>query len=69
MSGLFGGPKQSMLPPPTVTQVQAPTVNQSQVDRQTADMLRRRKGTQATVGTGSEGTTAGSVAVKSLLGQ
>ena len=67
MSGLFKSPKP--LPAPTVQEVKAPVVNQEQVDRQTSDIMRRRKGTMATVGTGSEGSTAGSVAVKSLLGQ
>lgn len=68
MTGIFGGGNKPLGPAPTVTEVKAPVVNQAQVDRQTADMLRRRKGTMATVGTGSEGTTAGSVAAKTLLG-
>lgn len=66
MGGLFSKPKAP--PAPTVTEIKVPVVNQEQVDRQTSDIMRRRKGAAATVGTGSEGTTAGSVAVKSLLG-
>lgn len=69
MGGLFGGQKQSIMPAPTVTEVKTPTVNQDQVDRQTADLARRRRGSLATVGTGSTGTTAGAVAAKKLLGE
>lgn len=72
MTALMAGKEALKMPTPaalpSVAAVAAPTVNQSQVDRQTADLLRRRKGTMATVGTGSEGTTAGSVAAKTLLG-
>lgn len=67
MGGLFSSPKAP--PAPTVTEVKVPVVNQEQVDRQTSDIMRRRRGSMATVGAGSEGTTSGSVAVKSLLGQ
>ena len=46
-----------------------PAANVEQVDRSAADIMRRRRGTQATLtGAGSLGTTAGSVASKSLLG-
>lgn len=69
MSGLFGGGQQKAPPPPTIQEVKVPVVDQTQVDRQTMDIMRRRKGTAATVGTGSEGSTAGSVAAKTLLGQ
>ncbi len=69
MSGLFGSPKQQALPAPTVTEVKTPVVNQDQVDRQTADLARRRRGSMANVGTGSTGTTAGAVAAKKLLGE
>lgn len=74
MGGLFGGNKQrDPLPPPTVTEIKTPVVNQETVDRNTADIMRRRKGSAATVlteGAGGQtmGTTAGSVASKSLLG-
>lgn len=65
MSGLFK-PKMPAAPEP----VPAPVVNQEIVDRQAQDILRRRKGTRATVtGAGQLGTTAGSVATKELLGQ
>lgn len=69
MGGLFGGGSQRQAPAPTVTEIKVPVVNQEQVDRQTSDIMRRRRGSMATVGTGSSGTTSGSVAVKSLLGQ
>jgi len=68
VGGLFGGGQQKAPPPPTVTEVKVPTVDQTQVDRQTSDILRRRKGSGATVGTGSMGSTTGSVAAKTLLG-
>lgn len=69
MSGIFGGGS-APTPAPTVTAVQTPIVNQEQVDRNTADIMRRRKGTAATVITGpNSGTTAGSVAGNTLLGQ
>lgn len=68
MGGLFGGGSRATPPPPTVTEIKAPVVDQVQVDRQSSDLLRRRRGTQATVGTGAMGTTAGSVAAKTLLG-
>lgn len=71
MTGLFSAPKVTQLPPPTVQEVKVPVVEQAQVDRNTADIVRRRRGTAATIGTGSEGTTAGavsSVAAKALLG-
>lgn len=64
MSGLFGRKA-----PPPPEPVPAPVVNQEIVDRNAADVLRRRKGSRATV-TGADklGTTAGSVASKDLLG-
>jgi hypothetical protein len=50
-------------------EIKTPVVNQEQVDRNAADIMRRRKGTQATVtGAADLGSTAGSVASKSLLG-
>lgn len=65
MSGLFR-PKIPATPAPVPT----PVVDQSVVDRQAADVMRRRKGSAATVtGAGELGTTSGSVAAKSLLGQ
>lgn len=67
MSGLFSSPKQQQAPTPV--EIKAPVVNQQQVDRSATDIMRRRRGTQATVtGAGGMGTTAGSVATKSLLG-
>lgn len=74
MGGLFSSKKEAApLPPPTVTEIKTPVVNQETVDRNTSDIMRRRKGSAATVlteGTGGQtmGTTAGSVASKSLLG-
>lgn len=58
------------IPAPTVQDVKAPTVNQELVDRNTADVMRRRRGSAATrTGAGeSGGGTAGSVASKTLLG-
>lgn len=69
MGGIFSKPKAP--PPPTVQEVKVPVVDQAQVDRQTADIMRRRRGTSATIGTGSMGSTegsVGSVAAKALLG-
>lgn len=67
MGGLFSKPKVMQAPAPI--EIKAPVVNTEQVDRNAADVMRRRKGTQATVtGAGEMGTTAGSVAAKSLLG-
>lgn len=67
MGGLFSSPK--VQEAPAVTPVAVPVVNQEQVDRNTSDIMRRRKGTGATItDAGSIGTTAGSVASKALLG-
>lgn len=67
---VFGIKNPDPLPAPTVTEIKTPTVNQEQVDRGTADIMRRRKGAAATMtGASSTGTTAGSVAAKTLLGQ
>lgn len=67
MGGLFSKPK--VMQAPTPVEIKAPVVNTEQVDRTAADIMRKRKGTQATVtGAGDLGTTAGSVAAKSLLG-
>ena len=67
---IFGIKDPKPLPPPTVTEIKTPTVNQEQVDRNTADIMRRRKGSAATMtGAADIGTTAGSVAAKTLLGQ
>lgn len=70
MSGLFSKPK---APPVTPAPVQ-PIVDQVQVDRNQADLLRRRRGRAATdltssapAATTATGTT-GSVAAKTLLG-
>jgi hypothetical protein len=65
MGGLFG-----KKPPPAPAPVPTPTVNQEIVDRSAADILRRRRGSRATLtGAGNSGTTSGSVAAKQLLGQ
>ena len=65
MSGLFGSK-----PPPPPEPVPAPVVNQEIVDRNTADVLRRRRGSRATITGASEmGSTAGSVAITDLRGK
>ena len=67
MGGLFSSPTVQQAPAPV--EIKAPVINQEQVDRNTADIMRRRRGTLATVtGAGGTGSTAGSVATKSLLG-
>jgi len=67
MAALFKAPQVQQAPAPI--EVKAPVVNQEQVDRGMADIMRRRRGMQATVtGAGDLGSTAGSVASKSLLG-
>jgi len=68
MGGLFGSPKVQKAPVPV--EVKEPVVQQEVVDRSAADIMRRRKGTAATMtGAGESGSTAGSVAAKTLLGQ
>lgn len=68
MGGLFSKPK--VMQAPTPVEIKAPVVNTEQLDRNAADVMRRRNGSQATItGAGEMGTTAGSVAAKSLLGQ
>lgn len=67
MSGLFSKPKVQQAP--AVTEVKAPIVQQETVDRSVSDIMRRRKGTAATVTGAGSGTTEGSVAAKTLLGQ
>lgn len=68
MSEIFGKPK--MPPPPAPIEMpKTPVVDQATVDRDAADMLRRRQGRAATVMTGASGVVgSGSVATKSLLG-
>ena len=67
MGGLFKAPKVQQAPTPV--EIKAPVVNQEQVDRTSADIMRRRRGSQATVtGAGNIGSTSGSVATSSLLG-
>jgi hypothetical protein len=67
MAALFSAPKVQQAPTPI--EVKAPISNAEQIDRTAADIMRRRKGMQATVtGAGGLGSTAGSVATKSLLG-
>ena len=68
MSGLFSKHKVQQAPAPV--EVRAPVVDQGIVDRRTADLARRRRGSSATVtGAADMGSTAGSVAAKTLLGQ
>lgn len=68
MSGIFGGNKPKPIPAPTP--IPAPVVNQEVVDRSTEDIMRRRRGSAATIATDSStiGSTAGSVASNKLLG-
>jgi hypothetical protein len=68
MGGLFGKPKVQQAPTPV--EIKAPVVQQEVVDRQAQDLMRRRQGSAATVtGASGMGSTAGSVAAKTLLGQ
>lgn len=68
MSGMFSSPKAT--PMPTPVEIKAPVVNQEIVDRSASDLMQRRKGALGTLtGAGDSGSTAGSVAAKSLLGQ
>ena len=67
MGALFSSPKVQQAP--QVTEVKTPVVNQEIVDRTATDLARRRQGTAATqTGAASIGSTAGSVAAKTLLG-
>ncbi len=68
MSGLFGGGDKPKVP--EVKEIAVPVVNQDQVDRNTEDIVRRRKGTAATILTDplSNNSTAGAVTGKTLLG-
>lgn len=68
MASLFSKPKVQQAPTPV--EIQQPVTDQAVVDRQAADLMRRRQGTAATqTGAATTGTTAGSVAAKTLLGQ
>lgn len=68
MGAIFSTPKAQQAP--QVTEIKQPVVNQEIVDRNATDLARRRQGTAATqTGAASIGSTAGSVAAKSLLGQ
>lgn len=69
MGGLTGGKK----PPPPPAPVQMPVtpiVDRTIIDREAADMARRRKGRAATILAGDTGPSMpeGSVATKTLLG-
>jgi hypothetical protein len=67
MSGLFSKPKVQKAP--EIKEIKTPVVNQEQVDRDTADIMRKRRGFAATVLTsGDSGTTAGSVGANKVLG-
>jgi hypothetical protein len=67
MGGMFSKPKIQQAPTPV--EIKAPVVNQEQVDRTAMDIMRRRRGTRATISGASDiGTTSGSVAAASLLG-
>lgn len=69
MGGIFGGGGKTPEAPKPV-EIKQPVVEQEVVDRQASDLLRRRRGYAATItGASESGTTAGSVAAKTLLGQ
>jgi hypothetical protein len=68
MAALFSSPKVQQAPTPTV--IAQPTVNEAIVNRSADDLTRQRRGQAATItGAGSAGSTSGSVAAKTLLGQ
>jgi hypothetical protein len=68
MSGVFSKPKMPK-PPAPIEMPSTPVVDQGQIDRDRADMLKRRRGRAATVLTDSAGgMAANSVATKNLLG-
>lgn len=64
MGSLFNPktPAAQAAPPPP------PMADQATVDREALDLARRRRGRAATVLTGSEGSSSGSVATQALLG-
>lgn len=66
----MGFMKPKVAPSREPVEVKQAAINPAVAERQASDILRRRKGRAATVtGAGDIGTTAGSVAAKSLLGQ
>lgn len=70
VGGLFGIGGEQQQRAPEIQEVKQPTVNQEVVDRNAADIMRRRRGAAATVvGASNQGSTAGAVASKTLLGQ
>jgi hypothetical protein len=69
MGGIFSKPK-TPPPPKPVEMPQTPRVDEQALERDRSDMLKRRRGRAATILTGqNEGSAAGSVATKTLLGQ
>jgi hypothetical protein len=71
MAGIFSKPK-TPPPPPPIEMPQQAKVDETQLDRERGDMMRRRRGRAATVLTSDVGggdLGGGSVATKSLLGQ
>lgn len=69
MGGMFSSPKVQKAPP-VAAPIEQPVVQQELVDRQAADIMRRRRGSAATrTGAADTGDTSGSVAAKTLLGQ
>ena len=67
MGGLFSKPKVQQAP--EVKEIAVPVVNQEQVDRDTSDIMRKRRGFAATVLTSKDsGTTAGAVGANKVLG-
>lgn len=70
MGGIFSSPKAPPPPPAPIEMPKTPVVDQTIVDREQADVMRRRRGRAATIIAGEPiGGMAGSVAGKNLLGQ
>lgn len=70
MGGLFGGGSKPVVQEaPKPVEIKQAEVQQDVIDRNAEDIIRRRRGTAATVtGAADIGTTAGNVASKTLLG-
>lgn len=70
MSALFSAPK-APPPPAPIEMPKTPVVDQTIIDREMADVMRRRRGRAASVIAGESGgmMAPGAVGTKSLLGQ
>lgn len=69
MGGLFGGGPKAPDPPKPVETPVTQKVDQSLIDREMADKLKKRRGRAATVLAGDAQPDAASVSAKQLLGQ